>query len=92
VDCPLEPPGSPPPLPLPEGVLSNLDSTEAMRGLHLIRYSQSSDAANRRNAPVTLDDTNNAQDIERQMRPAKLNLRRNRPLVSLGYVRRDRPN
>jgi len=82
----LEPPGSPPPLPLPEGVLSNLDSTEAMRGLHLIRYSQSSDAANRRNAPVTLDDTNNAQDIERQMRPAKLNLRRNRPLVSLGYL------
>jgi hypothetical protein len=87
----LEPPGSPPPLPLPEGVLSNLDSTEAMRGLHLIRYSQSSNAANRRNAPVTLDDTNNAQDIERQMRPAKLNVRRNRPLVSLGYVRRDRP-
>jgi len=87
----LEPPGSPPPLLLPEGVLGNLDSTEAMRGLHLIRYSQSSDAANRRNAPVTLDDTNNAQDIERQMRPAKLNLRRNRPLVSLGYVRRDYP-
>jgi hypothetical protein len=88
----LEPPGATSPLPLPEGVLGNLDSTEAMRGLHLIRYSQSSDAANRRNAPVTLDDTNNAQDIERQMRPAKLNLRRNRPLVSLGYVRRDRPN
>jgi len=87
----LEPPGASPPLPLPEGVLSNLDSTEAIRGLHLIRYSQSSDAANRRNAPVTLYDTNNEQDIERQMRPAKLNLRRNRPLVSLGYVRRDRP-
>lgn len=87
----LEPLGSPPPLPLPEGVLSNHDSTEAMRGLHLIRYSQSSDAANRRNAPVTLDDTNNAQDIEHQMRPAKLNLRRNRPLVSLGYVRRAQP-
>lgn len=87
----LEPPGSPPPLPLPDGVLGNFNSTEAMRGLHLIRYSQSSDTANRRNAPVTLDDTNNTQDIERQMRPAKLNLRRNRPLVSLGYVRRDRP-
>ncbi len=85
----LEPPGSPPPLPLPDGVLGNLNSTEAMRGLHLLRYSQSADAANRRNAPVTLDDTNNVQDIERQMRPAKLNLRRNRPLVSLGYVRRD---
>jgi hypothetical protein len=49
-------------------------------------------SANRRNAPVTLMTPTNAQDIERQMRPAKLNLRRNRPLVSLGYVRRDRPN
>jgi len=87
----LEPPGASPPLPLPDGVLGNHDSTEAMRGLHLIRYSQSSDTANRRNAPVTLNDTNDAQDIERQMRPAKLNLRRNRPLVSLGYVRRERP-
>lgn len=82
----LEPPGSPPSLPV--GVLSNLDSTEAMRGLHLIRYSQSSDAANH---PVRLDDTLDTQDIERQMRPAKLNLRRNRPLVSLGYVRRAQP-
>ncbi|MBD2205555.1 protein kinase [Calothrix sp. FACHB-1219] len=82
----LEAPGAPPPQPLPAGVLH--DSTEAIRGLHLIRYSQSSDA-DLRNAPVTLDNINNTEDIELQMRPAKLNLRRNRPFVTLSYVKTD---
>lgn len=86
----LEPPGAPPALPLPDGVLSHLDSTTAMGGLHLIRYSLS-DATNRQNAPVRLDNGNQAQDIDRQIRPAKLNLRRHRPLVSLGSVRQDQP-
>lgn len=84
----LEPPGAPPALPLPDGVLSHLDSTTAMRGLHFIRYSLS-DATNRQNAPVRLDNGNQAEDIDRQIRPAKLNLRRHRPLVSLGSVRQD---
>ncbi|MBD2200740.1 AAA-like domain-containing protein [Calothrix anomala FACHB-343] len=84
----LEAPGTPPPQPLPAGVLH--DSTEAMRGLHLIRYSQSSDA-DLRNAPVTLDNINHTEDIELQMRPAKLNLRRNRPFVTLSYVKTDTP-
>lgn len=84
----LEAPGAPPPQPLPAGVLH--DSTEAMRGLHLIRYSQSSDA-DLRNAPVTLDNINDTEDIELQMRPAKLNLRRNRPFVTLSYVKTDAP-
>jgi uncharacterized caspase-like protein/DNA replication protein DnaC len=82
----LEAPGAPPPQPLPAGVLH--DSTEAIRGLHLIRYSQSSDA-DLRNAPVTLDNINHTEDIELQMRPAKLNLRRNRPFVTLSYVKTD---
>ncbi|NER31751.1 MAG: hypothetical protein F6J89_30105 [Symploca sp. SIO1C4] len=68
--------------------MSNLDSTTAMRGLHLIRYNQSADTANR---PIRIDDTLDTQDIEQQMRPAKLNLRRNRPLVSLGYVKTVQP-
>jgi serine/threonine protein kinase len=85
----LEAPGAPPPQPLPAGVLH--DSTEAMRGLHLIRYSQSSDATNLRNAPVLLDNSNDTEDIELQMRPAKLNLRRNRPFVTLSYVKIDIP-
>jgi hypothetical protein len=59
-----------------------------MRGLHLIRYSQSSNA-DLRNAPVTLDNINDTEDIELQMRPAKLNLRRNRPFVTLSYVKTD---
>lgn len=83
----LEAPGAPPPQPLPAGVLH--DSTEAMRGLHLIRYSQFSDAANLRNAPIILDNINDT--IELQMRPAKLNLRRNRPFVTLSYVKTDAP-
>ncbi|WP_051470198.1 protein kinase domain-containing protein [Fischerella sp. PCC 9605] len=85
----LETPGAPPPQPLPAGVLH--DSTEAIRGLHLIRYSQSADTVNRRNAPVTLDNANDTEDIEHQIRPAKLNLRRNRPLVTLGYVKTEAP-
>lgn len=85
----LETPGAPPPQPLPAGVLH--DSTEAIRGLHLIRYSQSLDAASLRNAPVTLDNTNDVEDIEHQIRPAKLNLRRNRPLVTLSYVKTEAP-
>ncbi|MEH1885604.1 CHAT domain-containing protein [Nostoc sp.] len=84
----LEAPGAPPPQPLPAGVLH--DSTEAIRGLHLIRYSQSSDA-DLRNAPVTLDNINDTEDIELQMRPAKLNLRRNRPFVTLSYIKTDAP-
>ncbi len=85
----LEASGAPLPQPLPAGVLH--DSTEAIRGLHLIRYSQSSDAANLRNAPVTLDNINDTEDIELQMRPAKLNLRRNRPFVTLSYLKTDTP-
>ncbi|WP_414622771.1 CHAT domain-containing protein [Calothrix sp. CCY 0018] len=85
----LQPPGAPPPQPLPEGVLH--DSTEAMRGLHLIRYSQPEDVNNLHNAPVRLDNPNDAEDIETKIRPAKLNLRRNRPFVTLSYMKTDTP-
>jgi hypothetical protein len=82
----LEVRGAPLPKPLLEGVLNNLDSTEAMRGLHLIRYAQADRISN---APVRVDSTDNTEDIELQVRPVKLNLRRNRPLVSLSYVKTD---
>ncbi|KYC44035.1 hypothetical protein WA1_02510 [Scytonema hofmannii PCC 7110] len=85
----LEAPGAPPPQLLPEGILH--DSTEAIRGMHLIRYSQPSDAVNRRNAPIPIDSTDDAEDIERQMRPAKLNFRRHRPVVTLSYVKTETP-
>jgi hypothetical protein len=83
----LEIPGAPPPQLLPEGLLH--DSTGDMRGLHLIRYSQPADAATRRDAPVRLDNSNDAEEIETKIRPSKLNLRRNRPFVTLGYVKTD---
>jgi DNA-binding NarL/FixJ family response regulator len=85
----LQPPGAPPPQPLPEGVLH--DSSSAMRGLHLIRYSQTATVANRRNAPVAINNANDTEDIEDKMRPAKLNLRRNRPFITLGYVETETP-
>ncbi len=85
----LQPPGAPPPQPLPEGLLHN--STEAMRGLHLIRYSQSGDVTDLHNAPVRLDNASDAEDIETKIRPSKLNLRRNRPFVTLSYIKTDTP-
>ena len=85
----LQPPGAPPPQPLPEGVLH--DSTQALRGLHLIRYSQSEDVTDLHNAPVRLDNPSDAEDIETKIRPAKLNLRRNRPFVTLSYIKTDTP-
>jgi hypothetical protein len=85
----LQPPGAPPPQPLPEGVLH--DSTQAMRGLHLIRYSHSEDVTDLNNAPVRLNNPRDAQDIETKIRPSKLNLRRNRPFVTLSYIKTDTP-
>ena len=87
----LEPPGAPPPIPLPGGVLADLSSTESMRGLHLIRFGQSSDTANRRDAPVLVNGGSGNLDIEREVQPAKLSLRRNRPLVTLGYMSAGQP-
>lgn len=85
----LQPPGASPPQPLPAGVLH--DSTQAMRGLHLIRYSQSGDVSDLHNAPVRLDNPSDVEDIETKIRPAKLNLRRNRPFVTLSYIKTDTP-
>jgi hypothetical protein len=87
----LEPPGAPLPIPLPGGMLADLSSTESMRGLHLIRFAQSSDAANRRDAPVLVNGGSGNLDIEREVQPAKLSLRRNRPLVTLGYLSAGQP-
>ena len=85
----LEAPGAPPPQPLPEGVLH--DSTEAIRGLHLVRYSQPAKMAKLSDAPVRLDDMNDAEDIEGKIRSAKLNLRRHHPFITLSYVKTDIP-
>lgn len=87
----LEPPGAPPPLILTGGVLDDLAATEAMRGLHLIRMGQSTADGDRQDAPVPLGTATEDQDMNQKIRPIKLNLRRNRPLVTLGYLRQDQP-
>ncbi len=81
----LEPSGAPPPMLLSGGVLADLRTVETMRGLHLLRRGKSLDEADRQDAPVRFADQG-AESLEQELQPAKLSLRRNRPLVTLGYV------
>ena len=71
------------------GVL-NLEQVETLRGLHVIRRGEP-DVAGRLNAPVPIAGANGSQQVEDEFRRAKLSLRRNRPLVSLGYLSSGRP-
>ncbi|MEO0771068.1 MAG: NB-ARC domain-containing protein, partial [Cyanobacteria bacterium J06649_4] len=65
----LAPPGAPPAFELTGGVLDDLASTEAMRGLHLLRISQSTADRERRDAPVPLEKTAEELTIDRKVRP-----------------------
>ncbi|NJL65424.1 MAG: hypothetical protein HC903_31175 [Methylacidiphilales bacterium] len=78
--------GAPPPVPMQAGIFNDMSLLESIRGLHLIRYGQSVDAANREDAPVRVSSSSEIEDIEQEVQPAKLSLRRNHPLVSLSYV------
>ncbi|WP_414622769.1 metallophosphoesterase [Calothrix sp. CCY 0018] len=78
--------GAPPPIPMQAGIFNDMSLFESIRGLHLIRYGQSADAENRQDAPVRIDNDNDIGEIEREVQPAKLSLRRNHPLVSLSYI------
>ena len=78
--------GAPPPISMQAGIFNDMNLFESIRGLHLIRYGQSGDAENRQDAPVRIDHDNDIGEIEREVQPAKLSLRRNHPLVSLSYV------
>lgn len=82
----LEVAGAPPPIPLTGGTLADLSSTEAMRGLHLLRMGQTLEKLALQDAPVLLDSDGANQSLDQEMRPIKLNLQRNRPLASLGYL------
>jgi CHAT domain len=77
--------GAPPPVPMEAGIFNDMNLLESIRGLHLIRYGQSVEAANRQDVPVQVG-SSEVEDIERKVQPAKLSLRRNHPLVSLSYV------
>ncbi|PAX52821.1 hypothetical protein [Brunnivagina elsteri] len=78
--------GAPPPVPMEASIFNDMSLLESIRGLHLIRYGQSMEAANLQDAPVRVDSDCGTEDIEQEVQPAKLSLRRNHPLVSLSYV------
>jgi hypothetical protein len=82
----LEPNRAPPPHILSGGTFDTLNILESMRGLHLIRYGKSQDGFDRRDTPVLSAQFNDSETIDTDVHPAKLNLRRNRPLVGLSYV------
>ncbi|WP_017314036.1 macro domain-containing protein [Mastigocladopsis repens] len=83
--------GAPPPIPMQASIFNDITLFESIRGLHLIRYGQSVDTANRQDAPVLVNSSSDIQDIEREVQPAKLSLRRNHPLVSLSYLNVGQP-
>jgi len=83
--------GTPSPRLLPGGVLSELVLAETMRGLHIVRFGQPPGEQDRQDAPVMIDRNNVADGPEAELRPARLSLRRYRPLVSLSYLNAGRP-
>ncbi|MBD2205557.1 hypothetical protein H6G33_24760 [Calothrix sp. FACHB-1219] len=87
----LQSSGAPPPISMQAGIFNDISLFESIRGLHLIRYGQSVDTTNRQDAPVRVNSSSDIQDIEREMQPAKLSLRRNHPLVSLSYLNAGQP-
>ncbi|MBD2200738.1 MULTISPECIES: macro domain-containing protein [Calothrix] len=82
----LQSSGAPPPISMQAGIFNDITLFESIRGLHLIRYGQSVNTTNRQDAPVRVNSSSDIQDIEREVQPAKLSLRRNHPLVSLSYL------
>jgi hypothetical protein len=83
--------GAPPPIPMQAGIFNDITLFESIRGLHLIRYGQFVDTTNRQDAPVRVNSSSDIQDIEREVQPAKLSLRRNHPLVSLSFLNAGQP-
>jgi hypothetical protein len=79
----LQPSGAPPATTLPDGILRDLGETQSLHGLHLVRQARPDDAG-QRDAPVVIGE--GAADDAGFTR-AMLNVRRNRPLVTVGYHR-----
>ena len=76
---------------LPGGVFT-LAEAAVLRGLYLLRSGHAPGRA-RSDAPVRRSDPSSAGNagVEEDIEPARLSLRRNRPRVSLGFVRADQP-
>ena len=72
---------------LSHGTIAELTSIEPMRGLHLLRMGESEICIEEHDdTPVLLDSNESNQDLEEEVRDIKLSLKRNRPLISLGYL------
>lgn len=85
----LNPIGSPLPFSLEGGTLANLSQLDSLRGLHIAQTSKLLDNP-LEEAPIYLTNLDRfTGDIEAEIRPAKLTLRKNRPLVSLSFLRGD---
>ncbi|HSH80381.1 MAG TPA: caspase family protein [Herpetosiphonaceae bacterium] len=69
---------------LERGVL-DLPQVDSLRGLHVLRQSQPK-MGDRFDAPVPLTSMEEGGGVGDDLRSARLNLRRNRPLVALGYL------
>jgi hypothetical protein len=82
----LDLPGVPHTQILTGGVFSNIDAAEEMRGLYLVRSGPVTGISSQYDAPVQLNGTGGDGEVEHEVRTSKLSLRRNRPLVNLGYV------
>ena len=81
----------PPPILVAKDVFTDLDATQQIRGLHLLRYGRSSTIEEAQDAPMPLEQGNGNITADNDFRPTRLTLRRNRPLVSLGYVSAGEP-
>ncbi|WP_194023862.1 serine/threonine-protein kinase [Nodosilinea sp. LEGE 07298] len=83
----LDPSGSMPPSVMQQGIFEDLGLAEVLQGLHLVRQGErGNDLDERIDAPVAIQEAHTAGGVEEQLRPGKLNLRRNRPIVSLSYL------
>ena len=71
---------------LPGGMFDTLGSIEEMRGLYLMRFGQAPGAPDSHDTPMLYASMNEGDFIERGLLPVKLNIRRNRPLVSSGFL------
>lgn len=79
----VQPAGAPAAGLLPGGVLRDVAATQTLPGLHLVRQTQPEDSG-RRDAPAIA-----GQDGESELAQVSLTVRRERPVVTVGYVRKD---
>ncbi|MCP4344678.1 MAG: TIR domain-containing protein [Desulfobacterales bacterium] len=81
----IKPRGAPMPFVLPDGVMAELSLAESVRGLHLLRSGNPA-GTSLHDAPVHIKDSGRTDETGHDIRPAKLSLKRNRSLVTLGYT------